>query len=144
MLHLDTQKGKEDMKTSEFQKYIGGTGVCMKRLVMDTKECDQLTWNETYFSDSWFSSVKNAEEMVAAGVDYCGPVKTSHKGFCLATSESLMKDWSGGPYIVMESTPRVTGGSPLLDIGYMYNSRKFLWFIATDGAGSTTGITETL
>ena len=47
-----------------------------------------------------------------------------------------MKDWPGGSYLVMKSTPRVPGGRALLDIGYNYNSRKFLGFIATGGAGS--------
>ena len=55
---------------------------------MATKGCDQLTSNDTYFSDSWFSGVKTAEKAMAEGVDYCGPVKTNHKGFCLATLES--------------------------------------------------------
>ena len=41
--------------------------------------------NDTYFSDSWFRGVKTAEEAMAEGVDYCGPVKTTHKGFCLDT-----------------------------------------------------------
>ena len=95
MLRLEIQKGKEAMKTSEFNKYIGGTDVCMKRLVMATKGCGQLTSHDTYFADSWFSYVKNSEEMVAAGVDYCGTVKTSHKGFCLHTLETLVKKWPG-------------------------------------------------
>ena len=43
MLHLKIQKGKEDMKTSKFQQQIKGTAACMKRLMMDTKECGQLT-----------------------------------------------------------------------------------------------------
>ena len=37
----------------------------------------------------------------------------------------------------MNSTPRVPGGKPLMEIGYKYNSRKVLYFIATDGAGGT-------
>ena len=37
----------------------------------------------------------------------------------------------------MKSTPRVTGGRTLLAIGYKYNYRKVLVFIATEGAGST-------
>ena len=37
MLHLDIQKGEEAMKTSEFQKYLGGTDTCMKILVMSNK-----------------------------------------------------------------------------------------------------------
>ena len=43
----------------------------------------------------------------------------------------------GGSYLVMKSTPRVPGGRPLLAIGYKYNYRKVLGFIATEGAGST-------
>ena len=81
MLHLEIQKGKEAMKTSKFQKDIGGTTACMKRLAIATKGCGQLTSNDTYFSDSWFSSLKTSEDMAAAGVDYCGTAMTSHKFF---------------------------------------------------------------
>ena len=70
MLHLDIQNVTEAMKTSKFQKYIGGTTVCMKRLAINTKGCVQLTSNDSYFSDIWFSSVKTAEEIAAAGVGY--------------------------------------------------------------------------
>ena len=88
----------------------------MKRLAIATKGCGQLTSNDTYFANSWFSSVKTAEEMAAAGVYYCGPVKTCHKGFCLATLEKLMKDWPGWSYLVLKSTPRFPGEKPLLAI----------------------------
>ena len=137
ILHLDIQTGKEDTKTSKFKKYLGGTAVCMKRLDINTKGCCQLTSNDTYFADRWFSYVKISEEAMAAGVDYSGPAKTSHKGFCIATLENLMKDCPGGSYIFMKITPRVTGYRPILNIGYKYNSRKALGFIATEGAGST-------
>ena len=109
----------------------------MKRLAIATNGRGQLIPNNTYFSDSWFSSVKTSEEMAAAGVDYCGLAKTSHKGYCLATLEKLMKDWPGGSYLVLKSTPRFPVESPLLAIGYEYSSRKVLGFIATEGAGST-------
>ena len=105
MLHLDIQKGKETMKKSKFQSVLGGTAACMKRLAIATKGCGQLISNDTYFSDSWFSSVKTAEDMAAAGVDYFRLVKTSNKGFCLTTLEKLMKDWPVGSYHVMKSTP---------------------------------------
>ena len=109
----------------------------MKRLPIANKGCGQLISNDTYFADSWFSSVKTDEEMAAAGVDYCRPVKTSHKGFCLATLEKLVKYWPGGSYFVMKITPRFSGERPLLAIGYNYNYRKVLGFVATEGAGST-------
>ena len=88
----------------------------MKRIAIDTKGCGQLPSSDNYFADSWFSSVKVSEEMAAAGVDYCGPVKTIHKVF-LATLEKLIKDWRGGSYFVLKTTPRVTGEIPLLAIG---------------------------
>ena len=126
--------GYEDVKIS---KISWGTTACMKRIAIDTKGCGQLTSNETYFADSWFSSVKTSEEMAATGVNYCGLAKTSHKGFYLAMLEKLIKDWPGGSYLVMKSTPRFIGERPLLAIGYKYNSRKVLGFVATEGAGST-------
>ena len=90
MLQLEIQKGKEAMKTSKFQKYLRGTTACTKILAMATKGYVQLTLNDTQFADSWFSSVKTVEEMADVGVNCCGPVKTSHKGFCLDTLEKLM------------------------------------------------------
>ena len=48
-----------------------------------------------------------------------------------------MKYWTGGLYLVMNSTPRVPVSIQITAIGYKYNSRKFLGFIATEGAGST-------
>ena len=104
---------------------------------MATKGCVQLATNDTYFADIWFSVVKTSKEAMAEGVDYCGPEKTSHKGFCLDTLENLMKYWPVGSYLVMESTTRFPGCRQLMTIGYNYNSRKVLWFIDTEGAGST-------
>ena len=87
--------------------------------------------------ERWFSGVKKAEGAMAARVDYCGPAKTIHKSFCPVTLEKLMKDWPGGSYLLMKSNIRVPGGRPLLDIGYKYNSRKFISCIANEGSGST-------
>ena len=106
------------MKTFEFQKYFGGTAACMKRLSIAYKGCGQLTLNDTYFADRRFRSIKTAEEAMAAGVDYCGPVKMSYKVFCLDTLEILMEDYPGGSYLVMKITPRVTDGIPPLFMGY--------------------------
>ena len=99
MLHLDTQKRKEDMETSKFQIFLGGTTACMKSLAIATKGCGQLTSNDTYFANNWFSYVKTAEEMASVGVNYCRTLKMIHKGFCLTTLEKLMKDWPGGSYL---------------------------------------------
>ena len=65
------------------------------------------------------------------GVDYWGPLKMTHKGFCLSTLENLMKYWLGGSYIVLESTPRVPDDILTMAIGYKYNYSRVLAFIAT-------------
>ena len=90
----------------------------MKRPWIANKGCGQLTSNDTYFVDIWFNSVKTDKEAMGAGVNYCGPVKMSHKGFCLDTLEKLVKNFPVGSYLVMKSTPRVPGVIPLLAIGY--------------------------
>ena len=63
--------------------------------------------------------------------------KDKPQGCCLDTLEKLMKECPGGPYLVMKSTPRVPGDRTLMSIGYTFNCRKFLGFIATEGSGST-------
>ena len=65
----------------EFQKFLGGATACTKRLVMATKACAQLISNDTSFAHIWFSVIKITEDAMDSGVDYCGLVKTSHKGF---------------------------------------------------------------
>ena len=56
MLDLYILKGKEAMKTSNFQKYLRGTTACMKRVAIAAKGCGQLTSNDTYCADNWFST----------------------------------------------------------------------------------------
>ena len=83
-------------------------------------------------------SKKAANSAASIGVYLIGVVKTNTKGFCKATTEGLTKDWPGGSYIVLSRNPMVPGESPLLDIGYKYNSQKFRSFVATEWAGRTT------
>ena len=64
-------------------------------------------------------------------------MKTSHKGFCLATLEILIMDWPRVLYLVIKITPRVPSVRPLLEIEYKYNYRRFLEYISTEGYGST-------
>ena len=85
---------------------------------MDTKCCGQLTSNNTQLADICFSGAKTAVEAMSEGVDYYGPVKTIHKGFCLTTLERLIKYFPGGSYLVLKSTPRVPGDRALMSIVY--------------------------
>ena len=85
MFYLEVQKGEEVMKTLDFQQDIGGMASCMNIIMKDTKRCGQLSSNITLFYDIWFSGFKTSKEVNVEEVDYCGPAKKSHKGFCLDT-----------------------------------------------------------
>ena len=61
-------------------------------------------------------------------------IKTSHRRYPKKWLEETMSDWPGGSHIVLET---VCDEVPLLAVGYKYNKRKVLCFIATKGAGHT-------
>lgn len=90
---------------------------------------------EHFEGDSAFSSVKVAEWMADRGHAWVGPVKNAHQLYPRFELEQLMKDWPSGSELVLEChTP---AGHKLLAIGYKYNSRKVLTFLATKNSGST-------
>ena len=80
--------------------------------------------------------MKTDEYVITEGVDYYNPVKMRHKGFYLATFKRLMKEWSGGSYLVMKIIPIIPGDIPIFSIRYRYNSRKVLIFVAAEGSVS--------
>ena len=131
------------MKNSRYQKEIGATAACTKRMMEETKGIGQKYKKggakDCFLFDSWFASKKAAEAAMELGVELIGMVKTNTKGFCKDTIEKLTKDWPGGSYLVLRSKPMVPGGRPLISIGYKYNAQKVLSFIVTDNVGSTNG-----
>ena len=60
--------------------------------------------------------MKTVEEVMIKGLDYCGPVKTSNKGFFLYKLEKLMKEFPGVSNIFMQSNPRVPSDRTLMAI----------------------------
>ena len=134
MLYPEIQKGKVAMKIQEFQQDIGGTAGYTKIIIWGIKGCGQLPSNGILFSYSWFSGAKTAEEASTEGVDYWSPVKTRHKGFCLATLEKLRTAWPVGFHIVMNSARIVPGERPIMAIGHTSNYWKVLIFLLLRGA----------
>ena len=71
------------MKTLELQRDITGTASYIKIIMKDTKGSGKISSNNTFFDDSCFRSFKMTDEAKTEGVDYCGTMKKSHKGFDL-------------------------------------------------------------
>ena len=81
--------------------------------------------------------MKIPEEEISEMVYYCGPLKMSYEGFCLDTFRKLMKECPEGSYLVMKIILGFPDDRPLMALRYKYNSRVFVWFISTQGGGST-------
>lgn len=145
MLHLEIQEGRDAMRAKQYSEQHGGTAGCTLRMVEATEHCglkfpsrkhaQEDKRPEYYKGDSWFSSVRLAEEMASRGHAYCGALKTSSKYFPKQQLEDTMKDFPSGSSLVMKCiTPK---GHDLRAIGYKYNNRKVLLFVSTANAGST-------
>ena len=133
------------MKHNKFQKELGATTACTKRIMQETKGIGQkyrkVATKDCFIFDSWFSLKKLSEAAMEFGAELIGTVKKNTKIFCQDTIEKLTKDWPGGSYLVLSSKPMVPGVRPLIAIGYKYNVRKVLSFIVTDNTGSAqTGL----
>ena len=125
------------MKTAKLNNEIGEKQDCTKRITKNIKGCVQLSSKYTFFADIWLSVVNIVQQASAELLYYYGTAKTSHKVFCIAALEKLIKECLGGSYIVVNISPIVPVDIPLINIGYKHNYRKLLGFISDEGAGST-------
>ena len=143
MIHIELQKGREAMLLEKYASSKKPTVACVLRMSEDTsrphnedcfgKQCDAPT--ETFLGDSWFSSVQAAIEMRLRGKHYIGVVKTNSSGYPKAFLEDKMKDYPAGSHLILETTTKEE--IDLLAIGYKYNRKKVMFFIATNGSGHT-------
>jgi hypothetical protein len=145
IIFAEIQEGAQAMKNKKFGEDFGGTAACTFRLAEGTSYCglklpsrtDAMANGATeYFNgDSWFTSIPVAEGFAEKGLEYVGAMKTNHKLFPKDKIEEKMQNWPSGSHIVLEcQTPK---GHTLLAIGYKYNRKKTLCFLATKNAGST-------
>eukprot|EP00978_Attheya_sp_CCMP212_P038794 scaffold195902_cov98-Attheya_sp.AAC.1 len=152
-LFLEIQRGKLPMRELEFNNPHKPCAACTLRLEKGSLHCgqrfDALDYEaadglppdlnddgDLFYGDSWFASVETATHTkLKFNSEFVGPVKTAHSRFPRKFLEDKMKTWPGGTWLVLEGKGREN--VDLLAIGYKYNSRKVLCFIATKGAGHT-------
>ena len=85
--------------------------------------------------DSWFRSVKAVAQLAQQGMQGIFNVKQCHALYPKEYIDNTLKDCPGGVSIVLKG--RHENGHTLIAVGYRYSSKKTLFFIMTDGAGST-------
>ena len=145
ILHLEIQEGSIPMKQKRWSNQFGSTTACTLRLVrgsqysgrqsLEIKTARSKGLAELHIGDSWFASIKTAEQLkLEFGHEFIGVVKNNRAYFPRAMLEKQMELWPSGACLAYEVTSPL--GVDLLAIGYKYNARTCLCFIATKNAGS--------
>ena len=154
MLHMELQRGKAMMPKQKYGEQFGATAACTLRLAESTqhggtntaerKEAAERFKRELILADAWFGSVKVVEQMKLLHVDKEGKpagheviaaLKANHSCFPKVEIEEAMEDFPSGSHLVFEC--KSPAQVDLVAIGYKYNARKVLCFVATKNAGST-------
>ena len=86
--------------------------------------------------DALFSLVKSAANLATKGIQSIFCVKQCHALFPKQFITDALKNAPGGVSIEMKGNH--CNGHTLIAMGYRYSSKKTLFFVMTDGAGSTT------
>jgi hypothetical protein len=144
MMFLEIQKGRDPMRAMPYSMAYGATAACTIRMAEGVQKNGQKEASEDgserpadiILADSWFASVNTAEQLeIRFKSRFVGVVKSAHTRFPKDFIESSMKTWPAGTHLVLHGT---TGeGVKLLAIGYKYNKKKVLSFVATANAGHT-------
>ena len=139
LTYLEIQRGKEGMLVKPYHRALGATAACTVRLGEGVSQSHLDGCVETGKGDSWFGSVKAVVGVAGRGVPCKAvlQVKMNKTGFPKSEIQEVLQDAPGGTSIVLKAT-EPKSKCKLIAIGYKYNSKKVLHFIASEGAGSTT------
>jgi hypothetical protein len=130
MMYLETQRGKEGMKTKRLNAELGTTAGCTVRAMESFPEATGIK------GDAWFGSVLCASELAVRGFQAVLQVKQNHGLYPKAIIEEALNNAPGGVSIILKGT--APNEQVLYAIGYKYSSKKVLFFVITSKAGSTT------
>ncbi len=88
------------MKNKQFNQQLGATAGCTLRLLLETIPEDQRSSKHGIRGDSWFGSVKTANEIGMRGHECVLQIKQYHALFPKKFIEDALKDAPGGVHIV--------------------------------------------
>ena len=83
---------------------------------------------------SWFDSTSSSEYGMHVGATLIDALKTTTGVVYKYTTQNLTYDRIVCSYFMLNKKPMLPDNSPLIDIGYKYNSRKVLSLIETEGS----------
>jgi hypothetical protein len=135
MRKIEIQRGKDGMKSQQFNQQVGATTGCTLRLLLDTIPQDLKTCKHGVRGDAWFGSIRTANEIGLRGHEAVLQVKQYHSLFPKEFIETALKDAPGGVHILLEGT--TNDEVPLVALGYRYSRNTILFFVLTKNGGSS-------
>jgi hypothetical protein len=78
--------------------------------------------------------LKTCSTLLAHGIESIFQVKTAHKDYPKKFIDEKMKNMPGGVHLVLEGTHETTEEKLRVN-GYIYNSKKTIFFVMSPGAG---------
>jgi hypothetical protein len=135
MRFMEVQRGKEGMKSQQFNREVGATAGCTLRLLLNTIPPQMGGVKHGIRGDAWFRSIRTANEVALHGHEAVFQMKQYHASFQKEYIEEALKDAPGGVHILLEGTTE--NEVPLLALGYRYSRKTVLHFVLTKNAGSS-------
>jgi hypothetical protein len=123
------------MRVAKYSTEHGCTSGCPLHISEACKQPVDPEQKRGVKGDSWFGHVRPADNFGQQGIRDMLKIKTGHALYPEKFMEEKLKEAPGSCWITMQGKgPR---GTDLLAIGYKYNSKRILKFVATSNAGST-------
>jgi hypothetical protein len=132
---LEIQRGAKPMRVAKYSAEHGCTSGCSLRLSGSCNQPVEPQQKRGVRGDSWFVHVRLADNFGQQGIRAVLKIKTGHALYPAKFTEDSLKEAPGGCWITMKGKGPL--GTDLLAIGYKYNSKGVLKFVATSDAGST-------
>jgi hypothetical protein len=132
---MEIQRGKEGMKSQQFNREVGATAGCTLRLLLNTIPPNVAGVKHGIRGDAWFGSVRTANEVALRGHEAVFQIKQYHSNFPKEFIKEALKDAPGGVHILLEG--KTESKVPLLALGYRYSRKTVLHFVPIKNAGST-------
>jgi hypothetical protein len=123
------------MRVAKYSAEHGCTSGCSLRLSEACYQPVDPEQKRDVKGDSWFGHVRLADNFGQQGIRAMLQIKTGHALYPAKFMEEKLKEAPGGCCITMKG--KGPSGTDLLAIGYTYNSKRVLKFVATSDAGST-------
>jgi hypothetical protein len=132
---MEIQRGKEGMKSQDFNQLLGAMTGCTLRLLLGCVPQGMPVIKYGVRGDAWFGSVRTANEVALRGHEGVFQIKQYHSLFSKEYIGYVLKDAPGSVHILLKGTTKVEVS--LVALGYQYSRKTVLHFILTKNGGSS-------